>query len=258
MSCTDGTGERGRDPLTAEQLVEITAHLGVARPATTDLILSIGQSIAERREHEHPRLVEDFFCANLSGWMGDRMPTVLRRLLDAEADNAQLRARIAELETYARGCDAEGCVQPHSSWCEQAKAYAADHDGCTCGRPWEGHPQPHAMYCWSVSPPRDEVERMTARVAELEALAADATEYRVLLPDGSGAELRVSRSTTGRTAGGWAVAVPGWGGGRAWTREGWQDSISALTVDRLFCWPDAVTAIAEARRALAEDGEQRA
>lgn len=99
--------------------------------------------------------------------------------------------------------------------------------------------------------------RLRTRVAELEALAADATEYRVLLPEHGGTELRVSRCTTGRAAGGWAVAVPGYGGGWAWTREGWQDSISALSVDRLFCWPDAVTAIAEARRALAEGGEPR-
>lgn len=108
-----------------------------------------------------------------------------------------------------------------------------------------------------------EVDRLRAelaaahqRIAALEALAADATEYRVLLPDGGGSELRVSRCRSGIAAGAWAVAVPGWGGGRAWTLEGWQDSISALTVDRLFCWPTAVTAIAAARRALG-GGERR-
>lgn len=46
------------------------------------------------------------------------------------------------------------------------------------------------------------------------------------------------------------MAVPRRGGGVAWTREGWQESISALSVDRLFCWPDARTAIEEARREL--------
>ncbi|WP_439947225.1 hypothetical protein [Streptomyces sp. BBFR109] len=77
--------------------------------------------------------------------------------------------RIAELETYAHGCDAEGCVLPHSSWCERAKKTAAENNGCTCGQPWAGHPQPHAMHCWSVNPPRSEVDAMRARIAGLEA-----------------------------------------------------------------------------------------
>ncbi len=94
-----------------------------------------------------------------------------------------------------------------------------------------------------------ELRRLRAELAEERALAADATEYRVLLPDGGGAELRVSRQS-GAFGSGWAVAVPRRGGGVAWTREGWQESISALSVDRLFCWPDARTAIEEARREL--------
>lgn len=84
----------------------------------------------------------------------------------------QARDRVAELETYAYGCDAEGCVLPHSSWCEAAKKTAAANDGCTCGRPWTGHPQPHAMHCWTVNPPRAEVEEMRKRIAELTAPAA--------------------------------------------------------------------------------------
>ena len=51
---------------------------------------------------------------------------------------------------------------------------------------------------------------------------------------------------------GWAAMTGARGGGRAWTAEGWQDNISALSVDRLFCWPDPVTALNEARRALAD------
>lgn len=80
--------------------------------------------------------------------------------------------RVAELEAYAYGCDGEGCVIPHSSWCELAKKTAAANNGCTCPRPWEGHPQPHAGYCWLVSPPRAEVEEMRKRIAELTADAA--------------------------------------------------------------------------------------
>lgn len=88
-----------------------------------------------------------------------------------------------------------------------------------------------------------------AEQAELRALAADATEYRVHLPDNGGTTLIARRQNLAHGAG-WAVSVPAHGGGRAWTTEGWQQSISALSVDRLFCWPDAATAITEARHAL--------
>lgn len=82
------------------------------------------------------------------------------------AEIRRLTDRVAELEAYAHGCDGEGCVLPHSSWCEVAKKAAAANDGCTCPRPWEGHPQPHAGYCWLVSPPRNEMEEMRRALAE--------------------------------------------------------------------------------------------
>ena len=101
---------------------------------------------------------------------------ILAALLSAPQDVTALLAqvrrlsgRVAELEAYAYGCDGEGCVLPHSSWCETAKKTAAANNGCTCPRPWEGHPQPHAAYCWLVSPPRPEVEEMRKRIAELTA-----------------------------------------------------------------------------------------
>ena len=77
--------------------------------------------------------------------------------------------RAAELEAYANGCDAEGCVIPHSSWCEAAKKTAAENNGCTCGQPWADHPQPHAMHCWTVNPPRAEAEEMRREIARLQA-----------------------------------------------------------------------------------------
>jgi hypothetical protein len=88
------------------------------------------------------------------------------------ADLQRARDRVAELEAFAYGCDAEGCVLPHSSWCDAAKKTAAANEGCTCGRPWTGHPQPHAMHCWTVNPPRAEVEEMRKRIAELSATVA--------------------------------------------------------------------------------------
>ncbi|MET8129531.1 hypothetical protein ABZV67_37910 [Streptomyces sp. NPDC005065] len=104
-----------------------------------------------------------------------------------------------------------------------------------------------------------EARSANALIAELERkrytlagdpLAGDATEYRVPLPENGGTTLHVRRQAPINGAG-WAVTVPGYSDGRAWTTDGWQESINALTVDRLFCWPDAATAVSEARRALA-------
>ena len=89
------------------------------------------------------------------------------RIAELEQQLAQARDHIAELEAYALGCDAEGCTVPHSSWCDVAKKTAAENGGCTCPQPWKDSPQPHAGYCWLVSPPRDEVEQARKRIAEL-------------------------------------------------------------------------------------------
>lgn len=100
---------------------------------------------------------------------------------------------------------------------------------------------------------RDELLAENARLrTELDharTLAADATEYRILTAEHGGTTLLVRRQALAHGTG-WAVSTIAPGGGRAWTTEGWQESISALSVDRLFCWPDATTAIDEGRRAL--------
>ncbi|MCX5431900.1 hypothetical protein OHU11_30070 [Streptomyces sp. NBC_00257] len=105
----------------------------------------------------------------------------------------------------------------------------------------------------------DEAQQPAPAVADdqrttADLLAASATEYRVPVPENGGTNL-IARRQGAAFGTGWSVVVPGWGGGRAWTTEGWQESISALSVDRLFCWPDAATAVDEARRALATTEE---
>lgn len=99
-----------------------------------------------------------------------------REALPALVDEVRrLRNHIADLEAYALGCDGEGCTTPHSSWCEVGKKTAAANGGCTCPRPWKDSPQPHAGYCWLISPPRDEVERMRAQIARRDRQAARQT-----------------------------------------------------------------------------------
>ncbi|WP_151480657.1 hypothetical protein [Streptomyces albicerus] len=83
--------------LSPEQRTALDEQLGDAKPASTELVVSFGKAIRNRRDHEHPTW-EDFYCLNLSSYMGERMAPVLRRLLDVEAEAAQLRARLAEFE----------------------------------------------------------------------------------------------------------------------------------------------------------------
>jgi hypothetical protein len=106
--------------------------------------------------------------------VGDQADADREFVLNAHADMLhllaevdRLREQVAALETYAHGCDGEGCVLPHSSWCQRAKAFAAEHDGCTCGRPWEGTPQPHSGHCWLLSPPQPGLDRARAEISQL-------------------------------------------------------------------------------------------
>ncbi|MFI1562137.1 hypothetical protein ACH4ZX_03585 [Streptomyces sp. NPDC020490] len=89
------------------------------------------------------------------------------------------------------------------------------------------------------------LDRLRARVAELEALLAQATEFRLSEP---GYGLYVRQAPGAR---GFAVleARRSDKGRRAWTTVGWQYS-AVLSGAELFCWPDAVSAVAEARRVM--------
>lgn len=84
-----------RDELTKEQRETLAKQLGDAHPARAELVVSFGQAVRDRREHQHPTW-EDLFCANLNSWMGERTAPVLRRLLDAEAEIERLRDELAE------------------------------------------------------------------------------------------------------------------------------------------------------------------
>ncbi|MET9707878.1 hypothetical protein [Streptomyces griseus] len=87
-------------PMTREQRKAIAVQIGDVQPATDGLIGSLAESVANVRNHEHPSW-EDLYCMNLTSYMGERMAPALKRLLDAETENARLRARVAELEAQA-------------------------------------------------------------------------------------------------------------------------------------------------------------
>lgn len=87
-------------PLPEAKRAVILAQLGDAQPASDGLLESFASSVYQREHHEHPRW-EDFFCLNLSSYMGERVAPVLRRLVDAEA-------RVAELEQQLAAAKADG------------------------------------------------------------------------------------------------------------------------------------------------------
>lgn len=91
---TDTAGQDAAPaPLPPEERERIAALIGDAKPATDRLLMSFGESVRDRREHEHPTW-EDLYCANLAAYMGERMGPVLRRLLDAEAEVVRVRAEL--------------------------------------------------------------------------------------------------------------------------------------------------------------------
>lgn len=79
-----------------EQLREHVARfIGDVKPATDGLLEQLARSVADIRDHDHPKH-EDVYCMNLTSWSGERTAPVLRRLIDAEAEIKRLRADRAE------------------------------------------------------------------------------------------------------------------------------------------------------------------
>ncbi|MFI9012641.1 hypothetical protein ACIGZI_01245 [Streptomyces griseus] len=78
-------------PMRPEQRKAIAVQIGEVQPATDALIGSLAESVANVRNHEHPSW-EDLYCMNLTSYMGERMASVLKRLLDTETENARLGA----------------------------------------------------------------------------------------------------------------------------------------------------------------------
>jgi hypothetical protein len=70
------------------------------RPATDLLLLDLAECAKKVREHEHPT-GEDFYCLNLTGYMGERMGAVLKRLDDELAEVRKWKDRHTALAEEA-------------------------------------------------------------------------------------------------------------------------------------------------------------
>lgn len=159
------------------------------------------------------------------------------------------------MPTFSQSLQQEPDVHPAPCWFPY-------YGRCTC---FDGPPLPKAAarddlldeYGRADTTPLGTLPELRAKLdairaevhAELEQQAAAATEYRVPAPDGTGLYVRRAPGGTG-----WAVFEPrGHRGRRAWTRDGWQ-LFAILAHSELHCWPDAATALAEARKALGAEG----
>jgi hypothetical protein len=80
------------DPLSPERIAEVRSLIGPdIKPAQPGLVVSFAEAVRDRREHDHTSQREDWYCLNLSAYIGERIAPVLRRLVDAEAEVDRLR-----------------------------------------------------------------------------------------------------------------------------------------------------------------------
>ncbi|MFC8862703.1 hypothetical protein [[Kitasatospora] papulosa] len=119
------TGDTGSVAMKPEQRKAIAVQIGAVQPATDALIGTLAESVANVRNHEHPSW-EDLYCMNLTSYMGERVAPVLKRLLDAETENARLRARVSELEAEAV-CPSQMTTSEGTSKCAQRPGHRGDH-----------------------------------------------------------------------------------------------------------------------------------
>lgn len=155
-------------PMTPEQRKAITVQIGDVQPATDALIGTFAESVANIRNHEHPSW-EDLYCMNLTSYMGERMTPVLKRLLVAESEADQLRARVAELEAQRDR--------------RRARLVALQNDALSMRGSLSPNGEASKVPFELGETLTPAVDWLINRVAELEAALADATEPDV---DGAG------------------------------------------------------------------------
>ncbi|MFI2033680.1 hypothetical protein ACH470_03110 [Streptomyces bottropensis] len=110
------------EPLTPEQRAALASFIGeVTKPAEIGLVLSLGESVRNAREHDHTTQREDWFCMNLASFMGERMGPVLRRLLDLEAEQQTLNEALSDAAEKLRADQ-----EPASSFFRPGRTYIRD------------------------------------------------------------------------------------------------------------------------------------
>lgn len=155
-------------------------------------------------------------------------------------------ATLAELAEHGIAGMADALPMPVGPVLRSELDQARDDVMGACLARWEEE-QDNARLRLALASAKRGRSKLRARVAELE---AHATQFRVDTADGEHA-LVIRRSTRDMYA---VIEAEAQGRRKAWTRQGWR--IAAVLADSdVFCWPDAATALAEARRLVGEGTE---
>ncbi|MEU1761182.1 hypothetical protein [Micromonospora sp. NPDC005652] len=65
---------------------EVSAELLALRADGQALVTTLSEAVEQVRGHDHPQHGGDLYCLNLTSFMGDRMPSVLRMLAAERAE----------------------------------------------------------------------------------------------------------------------------------------------------------------------------
>lgn len=149
-------------PALKDEHATIVALIGNAKPARDGLLVQLAESVRDRREHDHSTQREDWYCMNLTSFMGERMGPVLRRLLDAEARVAELEA---ERHTTNEALD-DAVTELRTSYAERARR--------------ETHPG--RRQAWRMLAQCDESERVANALLTPEAARSADKLTRMLAP----------------------------------------------------------------------------
>ncbi|WP_198533184.1 hypothetical protein [Streptomyces sp. AcH 505] len=247
--------------LSRELHVAVGDMIGDVQPAEDGLIVSFGEAVRNRREHDHPKW-EDLFCMNLSSYMGERMAPVLRRLLDGEAKIGELEAqrerrRVRLVEAEADLQEVRGLLSPNGED-RRIPAHVEIHEQVAPAVEWlltrvadletTAESQRHAGFLAAIAVMRQEKLPMSVDLleAQLELDELDAAEGKDT-PKGESTRPNLGEFITCQrcSQGEWSEKAieRGW----VQTSMGWlcpQNAASAAAVDELL--------VAAAERAAAE------
>ncbi|MEU8537559.1 hypothetical protein [Streptomyces parvulus] len=170
---------------------------------------------------------------------GRTLPAALAVALDS-AQMLQSPETVKQLAEYERLNPQQCPAGQHADWLIDSQ-YA---HACPWCRIAELQAERHTTN-EALSDAAEQLRANRDRIAELENLAGQATEFRVWEP-GYGLYVRRAPGATGYAV---MEARRTDKGRRVWTTAGWQYAVT-LTDTELFCWPDAQTAVTEAHRIM--------
>lgn len=125
------------------RLNEIRQANGAHLPASDRLIAELADVVRDLRQHQqsgHAR-PGDIYSGNLHGWMGERMPMVLSRLINSEAELTEARTKleIAErrVEELTNAATCPSVARAYGSQCVLPVRHRGDHRNAARDHYWD-------------------------------------------------------------------------------------------------------------------------